>query len=330
MSARPRVALGMPTYNGSDHLREALDSLLGQRYDDFVLIIVDDASIDATPEILEHYAQRDPRIRLHINEHRVGMVGNWRRCFEYAERELGDFEYFAWVSDHDAWHPRWLKCLVAALDTDDDAVIAYPETLRRVYDKADWRPWLRPMAKFDSGTLRGLRRYHAARRNMFAGSMVYGLVRAADLRACGVFRPYLEPDRLLLLELAIRGAFRQVPEVLYYRQRFVKPTRARQRSAMFVGRVPWTARMAPAVGHAHALATSRAASRPRLVLAAATELAAAPDPRIISRTAGGWTRALARRVDLADRAPLLDVSGRLSGRLLRALTHPPPAQGNIT
>ena len=41
------------------------------------------------------------------------MVRNWRKCFERARQEYPRSEYFAWVSDHDFWHPRWLEMLVA-------------------------------------------------------------------------------------------------------------------------------------------------------------------------------------------------------------------------
>lgn len=327
MRPNARVVLGMPTYNGSEHLREALDSLLDQRFVEFSLIVVDDASIDGTPEILQQYADRDPRIRLFHNEHRIGMIANWRRCFEYAEREHGDFELFAWVSDHDAWHPRWLKCLVETLDADPTAVVAYPETLRKVYDKADWRPWLRPFPNFDSGNARGLRRFLAVRRGMFAGSMVYGLFRVGPLKACGVFRPYLEPDRLLLLELSLMGHFRQVNEVLYYRQRFAKPTRERQRTAMFAARVPWTGRLSPQTGHVVGLLTSGAAPHPQTARAAAAQLALAPRPRAVITSSVGRLRVVAERSDLPNRSPVTYTTGRLAVRLVRAVVRPAPAPG---
>ena len=260
MSAGPRVVLGMPTYNGSRHLPEAMDSILHQVYSDFALVVVDDASIDASPELAERYAARDPRIYPHVNAERLGMVANWRRCFELARQRFPEAEFFAWVSDHDRWHPRWLSELVRELDADPGAVLAYPRALRPAGAGTGRSPWLREAARFDSGTLTGLRRVRAVQRGMSAGSMVYGLFRIADLERCGVFRPFLEPDRLLLVEASTRGTFRQAPETLYYRRRTGgKPTLERQRTSLFVGRPPWTGRLPPGAGHVVGMLTSRAA-----------------------------------------------------------------------
>ena len=52
----------MPVYNGEEFLEQALDSILGQTFADFSLIVSDNASTDRSPEILEAYAARDDRI----------------------------------------------------------------------------------------------------------------------------------------------------------------------------------------------------------------------------------------------------------------------------
>ena len=42
------------------------------------------------------------------------MAGNWRRAFTLANERFKGFELFAWASDHDVWHPRWLEALVSS------------------------------------------------------------------------------------------------------------------------------------------------------------------------------------------------------------------------
>ena len=51
VSQHPLVSIGMPVYNGSRYIREALDSLLAQSYPEFELQISDNASSDETPDI---------------------------------------------------------------------------------------------------------------------------------------------------------------------------------------------------------------------------------------------------------------------------------------
>ena len=60
----PRVSVVMPVRDGERFLREALDSTLAQTLPDLELIVVDDGSTDATPEILADGARRDPRVRV--------------------------------------------------------------------------------------------------------------------------------------------------------------------------------------------------------------------------------------------------------------------------
>lgn len=60
---RELVSIILPTYNGSRYLSEAIDSCLAQTYQNWELIVVDDCSSDATPEIIASYVARDRRIR---------------------------------------------------------------------------------------------------------------------------------------------------------------------------------------------------------------------------------------------------------------------------
>lgn len=69
--AAPAVSVLMPVYNGQEHLRGAIDSVLAQTFGDFECIIVDDHSTDSTRAIAESY--RDPRIRTLINGGEKGI-----------------------------------------------------------------------------------------------------------------------------------------------------------------------------------------------------------------------------------------------------------------
>jgi glycosyltransferase involved in cell wall biosynthesis len=78
------VSICVPTYNGARYLTRCLDSALAQTFEDFELVIVDDGSTDATPEIVRQYAGRDPRISVWTNARNLGLVRNWNRCVERA------------------------------------------------------------------------------------------------------------------------------------------------------------------------------------------------------------------------------------------------------
>jgi glycosyltransferase involved in cell wall biosynthesis len=80
----PVVSIGIPTYNGAQYLRECLKSISEQTFKDFEVNIVDDCSNDETVEIANTYASQDPRIAVHLNPARLGLVGNFNRCVALA------------------------------------------------------------------------------------------------------------------------------------------------------------------------------------------------------------------------------------------------------
>lgn len=72
----PDISIILPVYNGSLYLREAVDSILRQSFEDFELIIIDDGSSDNSAEIILSYA--DPRIRFYRQKN-VGLAATLNR-----------------------------------------------------------------------------------------------------------------------------------------------------------------------------------------------------------------------------------------------------------
>ena len=233
----PRVVIGALLFNHEEHVRAAIDSLVNQTFTDFALLLVDDCSTDATPEIARSYEARDGRVSFHRNEVRAGLTDNARRAFHLARDRHPEAEYFAWATDHDLWHAAWLERLVEALDGDRDVVAAYPMN-RRIGLSGELlkrKPWT-----FDtSGMTSRWPRLRRAIVRMRAGNMVYGLYRAPALQRAGVYRPVLVPDRLLFAELALFGQFKQVPEVLWFRRWYGRQfSLHRQRASFFPSGAP--------------------------------------------------------------------------------------------
>lgn len=78
------VQIVLATYNGEKYIREQLDSLINQTYEDFEVRVCDDGSVDGTTRIVEEYAKKDARISLHRNITNGGYVRNFmdgiRKC----------------------------------------------------------------------------------------------------------------------------------------------------------------------------------------------------------------------------------------------------------
>jgi glycosyltransferase involved in cell wall biosynthesis len=212
------VGIGATAFNRAGYVRQALDSILAQTFTRFRLIVVDDGSSDDTGRILRQYAERDDRVTCIIHDTRQGMTATWRHAFEAATAD-SSIEYFAWASDHDIWDPRWLESLVAELDRHPEAVLAYPHT-RRVDEHGQLLE--KPARLFHTAGMADLEaRWRFVCGELVAsGDMVYGVARVRAMRAAGVFRDVLCPDRLLMAELALQGEFRQVPGELWFRRQF--------------------------------------------------------------------------------------------------------------
>lgn len=75
----PTLSVVMAVYNGEQHLMAALDSILAQTCSDFECVIIDDASTDATPRLLQEYAARDKRLRVYRNEQNLRLAASLNR-----------------------------------------------------------------------------------------------------------------------------------------------------------------------------------------------------------------------------------------------------------
>jgi glycosyltransferase involved in cell wall biosynthesis len=224
----------MPLFNQTVFLKEALDSLLGQTYPGYRLIILDDSTISEPGQIVQAYAEKDRRITYIRNSERKGMVGNWQACVHAA----GDADFFAWVSDHDLWAADWLERLVEVLEKNPSAVLAYPIT---EHLELDGKIFIRkPTPLFSTKGLSEKKRIIAVCKAAKSfGNMIYGLFRLSSLKRAGVFRRLLYPDVVVLHEISLCGEIHQIPEKLWYRRHTGETTVERQRRTLFGAVRPW-------------------------------------------------------------------------------------------
>jgi glycosyltransferase involved in cell wall biosynthesis len=242
----PRVVVAVPAFEAETHIGRVLSELLAQRYEHFRVLLVDDASKDATFEVAERIAAADERLTVRRNTSRIGLSRNWNAALDAARQLHPSAELFAWAGHHDEWHPDWLPSLVAQLDERPVAVLAYPLDAYRSDDGRE----IAGAPPFATTGVRDPRmRLALAARHMVAGSMVYGLVRVDALLHAGGLQPLLYPDRLLIARLAWLGEFAQERRVLWRRRLTAEPTRRRQRQAIFPGTAPAQAFLPISLSH---------------------------------------------------------------------------------
>lgn len=119
---QPAISIVLPTHNGARFLRESIDSCLAQTYTDFELILVDDCSTDATPEILAEYARRDCRVRTCRNPTNLKLPQSLNVGFSHASGR-----YFTWTSDDNRFRPHALQTMVQVLDHRPEVDVVYSD-----------------------------------------------------------------------------------------------------------------------------------------------------------------------------------------------------------
>ena len=208
----PRVSIGLPVYNGEKYLSEAIDSILSQTFDDFELIISDNASTDRTEEVCRSYQAKDKTIRYYRNEKNIGVAANYKRVFE-----LSNSEYFKWIAHDDLCAPTYLERCVAVLDKEPNIILCFPsityidehgEILRSQQGK------LSILESNPAMRVSRLVNYQIAGKDVFWA--VYGLIRSRVLQNANLIGKFAAADQILLMELALLGQFRQIPEKLYF------------------------------------------------------------------------------------------------------------------
>jgi glycosyltransferase involved in cell wall biosynthesis len=205
---KPLVSIGMPVYNGEKYLSRALDSLLKQDYQNFELIISDNASTDSTPQICRAYAEPDARITYYRTEQNMGAIWNFNRVFELARGK-----YFLWAAVDDWRAQNYLSECVACLERDPTSVLCYSKTYVV-------KPDLPPESVMDS-----LEVNHATPRERFQalvrshspwGTIVYSLMRASALRRTIPVQNYYGSDAGMVVQLSLMGSFVRCDETAFY------------------------------------------------------------------------------------------------------------------
>jgi glycosyltransferase involved in cell wall biosynthesis len=232
VAVTPRVSIGLPVYNGEEYVADSIESLLGQTFEDFELIISDNASTDSTLEICREYARKDPRIRLVEQKANLGLAANHNMVFDLARAE-----YFKWAAADDLYGRDLLQCCVDALDRHPDVVLAhaYEGVVDHIGNVTQAMPY--PLATDSPRASDRFRSFLFGSSGMFdnddpsAPGLVrvdyegilsfcdqYGVVRRSALREAGPHASFHHPDRIIVCGLALRGKFHITPQWLYFRR----------------------------------------------------------------------------------------------------------------
>lgn len=216
-AACPAVDVNLFVYNARDTIGAAIESVLAQTWPNLTLRVIDNASTDGTPDIVQDYVAGGANIHLHRARVNGGAVVNCQRAFT-----LGDADYILPKTADDiiapdfieramavlAAHPACAMCHAGGLVFSGDGVLRglYPDIHR-----------LHAVGQDPRGRAR-----HVMARYTSAPSF-WGVYRREAVQRLSGLRYRAGWDHVVLAELAVYGEIRHVPAALYWRRDGGKP-----------------------------------------------------------------------------------------------------------
>lgn len=198
---RAAITVVLTAYKRERYLDAAIESVLAQRFEDFVLLVIDDASTDSTAEIARAWARRDRRVRLVVNETNLGDFGNRNHGASLVETEL-----FTYHDSDDLMYPHQLGLVVELLAAEPRAGFALSAS-------SAWTGGPVPMLLSPADCYR--REYLGA--GMFNGGPANATFRTAAFRRLGGFRELgVASDYLFWLRACRSESVLLVPADLFW------------------------------------------------------------------------------------------------------------------
>ena len=193
-----RVGIGLPVYNGADYLHETLESIREQTFEDFELVISDNASTDDTFEICSAAAAADRRIRVVRHERNQGATAN----FNYVLGQLSG-SLVKWATHDDVLLPTYLERCVQTFD-DAHEPPAIVHTRRELIDGAGRLLGEDPGRQDALSSNPGVRAF-AVLQSMGLASACLGVMHHETIKRTNLIGSFISADYAFILQAALLG-----------------------------------------------------------------------------------------------------------------------------
>ncbi|MDL0429704.1 glycosyltransferase [Marinobacter sp. TBZ242] len=200
----PLVSIITPTFNRSDYLPEAIDSVLGQTYQNFELVIIDDGSTDGTKALMNAYLE-DQRIRYIYQSNQGQSVARNKGIAE------SNGEFICFLDSDNAWCPNKLDRSIMEFRNFPEADIVYGDII--LIDEKSVE-----IGKSNMKRHSGKITFHLLKDNFISMNTTMTRKKCFDELGCFNESDRIAEDYELWLRFSTRFEFRYIPEFLgYYR-----------------------------------------------------------------------------------------------------------------
>lgn len=220
----PKLSIGLPIYNGENFLEKRIENILSQTFNDFELIISDNASTDNSLKISEKFKENEGRIKIIHQEKNMGSLQNFEFVLKQA---VGN--YFVWAAVDDLWEETFLEKNITFLDnnhqyvgsiskvikygkdTRDFKTIEKDNSIKKKYKKV--RRYFRPFEVF-SLTGNQNERINKFLKNPSA-LIIYSVFRTDSIKKCMNTKKMAAPDLKIILKILEFGEIKVLNEILF-------------------------------------------------------------------------------------------------------------------
>lgn len=208
MTISPRVTVGIPTHNGQRTIARALESLAAQTFQDFRVVISENASTDHTASYIQNSLPKFQDIQVIRQKETLSATENFLRLLNGTSTE-----FFVWLADDDWWEPTFLEKCIKELDTNPPVVTAF----------TDFRVYYHFLDRYSSRMSYVSSLSHDQRLNLLtrtsnmAPCALYGVHRTGAIKAAMARVPqtFDFKDVAVTIELGVSGQVAFVHEDLY-------------------------------------------------------------------------------------------------------------------
>ena len=208
----PVLTIGIPVYNAETTLSRTIDSLLKQTFQNFVLIISDNASTDSTQKICMDFTKIDSRIKYIRQENNLGLLQNWNYLVKNATTK-----YFMWAASDDIWKSDFIKKNLEILETNENVVGSISKVGFLDKNNPDHLPLETSdnLVKNISGIYEN-RIIKSIKLNQ--ATSVYAIFRTDKLQKSLVYSEYGSYDLQIILNILEFGSLNVIDELLMFRE----------------------------------------------------------------------------------------------------------------
>jgi glycosyltransferase involved in cell wall biosynthesis len=214
-----KITIGLPVYNGGNFLKERIKNILSQNYDDFELIISNNASTDNTDDICEQFVNKDNRIKYFVQEKNEGGLWN----FEFT-LNASNTPYFVWAGVDDIWDNDFLKENIYFLESTQNFVgsigqvekfgmlnqreLSSNKKIKNIIKQFRWSRY---------GAVEAAGNYETKTRTYLqnnSAQAIYGIFRTDVLKKAIINKSFLAMDLAIILNILKYGDFHVIQKKL--------------------------------------------------------------------------------------------------------------------